>query len=92
MALLLAGLGTVTLSAWPVGHLASRSGPFKQIFSTASVAACVALAVVGAGYAIAGARFDSLTYLAAAMVVFAVGLEAMERQRNRIDSEVSTSA
>jgi hypothetical protein len=52
----------------------------------------VALAVVGAGYAIAGARFDSLTYLAAALVVFAVALEAMERHRNRIVSEVSTSA
>ena len=59
---------------------------FKRIFSNASVAACVALAVVGAGYAIAGARFDSLTYLASAMVVCAVGLEAMERQRNRIVS------
>ena len=64
----------------------------KQIFSTASIAACVALAVVGAGYAIAGARFDSLTYLAAAMVVFAVGLEAMERRRNRTVSGVSASA
>ncbi len=65
---------------------------FKQVFSTASVAACVALAVAGAGYAIAGARFDSLTYLAVAMVVFAAGLEAVERRRNRIASEASTSA
>jgi hypothetical protein len=52
----------------------------------------VALAVVGAGYAIAGARFDSLTILAAAMVVFAVVLEAIDRRRSRIVSEVSTSA
>jgi membrane protease YdiL (CAAX protease family) len=64
----------------------------KQIFSTASIGACVALAVVGAGYAIAGARFDSLTILAAAMVVFAVVLEAIDRRRSRIVSEVSTSA
>jgi membrane protease YdiL (CAAX protease family) len=90
-----AHLAGVLLAGFVIGAMVTwRRGAatFKQIFSTASVAACVALAVLGAGYAIAGARFDSLTYLAAAMVVFAVGLEAMERQRNRLVSEVSTSA
>lgn len=75
----------ITIVIWRRGAAA-----LKQIFSTSSVAACVALAVVEAGYAAAGARFDSLTYLAVVMVVFAVGLEAMERYR--IVSKVSTSA
>ena len=85
----------VLLAACVIGAMVvwrRGAATFKQIFSTASVAACVALAIVGAGYAIAGARFDSLTYLAAVMVVFAVGLEAMERRRNRFVSAVSTSA
>jgi membrane protease YdiL (CAAX protease family) len=86
-AVLLAAFAIGAMVAWRRG-----AATFKRIFSTASVPACVALAVVGAGYAISGARFDSLTLLAAAMVVFAVGLEAMERQRNRPVSEVSTSA
>ena len=74
----------VLLAAFVIGAIFSwRRGAaaIKQIFSTASVAACVALAVVGAGYAIAGARFDSVTILAVAMVVFAVGLEAMDRRQ-----------
>lgn len=85
----------VLLAAFVIGAIVTwRRGlaATKQIFSTASLAACVVLAIVGAAYAIAGARFDSLTILAAAMVVFAVVLEAMERRRNRIVSEASTSA
>ena len=74
---------------WSLGVEARAA--LKQVFSTSSVAACVVLAVVGTVYAIVGARFDSVMYLAAAMVVLAVCLEAMERQRNRIVSEVSTS-
>jgi membrane protease YdiL (CAAX protease family) len=85
----------VLLAAFVIGAIFSwRRGvaTFKQIFSTASAVASVALAVVGAGYAIAAARFDIVTILAAAMVVFAVVLEAMDRRRNRIVSEVSTPA
>lgn len=85
----------VLLAAFVIGSMVAwRRGAaaLKQIFSTSSVAACVALAVVGAGYAIAGSRFDILTYLSAAMVVFAIGLEALERRRRPIVSDVSTSA
>jgi membrane protease YdiL (CAAX protease family) len=85
----------VLLAAFVIGAIFSwRRGvaTFKQIFSTASAVASVALAVVGAGYAIAAARFDIVTILAAAMVVFAVVLEAIDRRRSRIVSEVSTSA
>jgi membrane protease YdiL (CAAX protease family) len=84
---LLVAFVIVAMFAWRRGAAA-----LKQIFATASVAACVGLALVGAGYAIAAARLDSLTILAAAMVVFAVVLEAMDRRRNRIVSEVSTPA
>lgn len=85
----------VLLAAFAIGAMVAwRQGTaaFKQIFSGASVGACVALAVVGAGYAIAGARFDSLMILAVAMVVFAIGLEAVERRRNRNVRAISTSA
>ncbi|HUA84214.1 MAG TPA: CPBP family intramembrane glutamic endopeptidase [Bryobacteraceae bacterium] len=84
---LLAVLVIGTVVAWRRGAAA-----LQRVFSTASVAGCVALAVIGAGYAIAGARFDSLTFLAIAMVMFAVGLEAKERQRSPIVSQLSTSA
>ena len=85
----------VLLAAFALGAIVAwRRGAaiLKQIFSTASVAACVALAVVAGGFAIAGDRFDGLTVLAAAMVVFAVAPEAMERRRTRIVSTLSTSA
>lgn len=85
----------VILAAFVIGAMVTwRRGAaaLKQTFSTSSVAACVGLAVVGAVYAIAGARFESLMYLAVAMVVFAVGLEAVERKRNPMVRQVSTSA
>ncbi len=84
---LLAALVIGALVAWRRGAAA-----LKQVFSTSSIAACVVLAVMGTVYAIVGARFDSVMYLAVAMVVLAVCLEAMERKRNRIVREVSTSA
>lgn len=57
----------------------------KQVFSSASVVACVALGLVGTGYAIAAARIEALEYVAAAMIVLAIALEARERGRNRMD-------
>jgi len=45
----------------------------------------VTLAVIGAAYAIAGARFDSLMVVALAMVVCAVALEAIDRKRRGPD-------
>ncbi|MDQ2841743.1 MAG: CPBP family intramembrane metalloprotease [Acidobacteriota bacterium] len=65
----------------------------RQVFSNASAAACAALAVVGAGYAIMAARDEPLVYVAAAgAVVLAVGLEAMDRRRNRHVTETLISA
>jgi membrane protease YdiL (CAAX protease family) len=55
----------------------------KQVFSGASVPWCAALGAVGAGYAIASQRAGGMVYVAAAMVGLAVGLEAMERGRER---------
>lgn len=63
----------------------------KQVFSKASVVWYVALAIIGTGYAIAAARMESLEYVAAGMVVLAVGLEAMDRWRNRMLTEPSIS-
>jgi membrane protease YdiL (CAAX protease family) len=83
----------VLLAALVVGALVARrrgAAALKQVFSTSSVSSCVALAVVGTAYAIVGARFDSVMFVAAAMVVLAVFLEAKERRRDRIAGEVST--
>ncbi len=60
----------------------------KQVFSGSTVAGCVALAVVGTGYAIAGARIERLAFVAAGMVVAAIGLEAMDRRRDRAAAAV----
>jgi hypothetical protein len=60
------------------------STALRQVFSSASAAGCVELAVVGTGWAIAAARVEHLDYAAAGMVVLAVGLEAMECGREQI--------
>ena len=54
----------------------------RQVFSSATAARCVALALLGTGYAIAAARVERLQLAAAGMVVLAVGLEAIERRRD----------
>jgi membrane protease YdiL (CAAX protease family) len=72
------------LAALVIGAVAtSRQGlaVLKQVFSGASVTACVALGIIGAGYAIASQRVEALVYAAAAMVVVAVVLEALDRRR-----------
>jgi hypothetical protein len=63
----------------------------RQVFSTGSGAACGALAVVGAGYAMVAYRIDALAYVGAGLVVLAVGLEAADRRRSRIARPVSIS-
>jgi len=63
----------------------------KQVFSRASVTSCIALAVVGMSYAIAIQRLAWLVYAGAAMVVIAVGLEALDRS-NRIDDSPGDGA
>jgi hypothetical protein len=61
----------------------------KQVFSGASVVWCVALAVVGAGYAVLSQRGEIATYVAAAMLGLAVGLEAMNRGREKAAESIS---
>jgi membrane protease YdiL (CAAX protease family) len=55
----------------------------KQVFSGAAVGRCAALGLIGAGYVIAAQRIDGLVFAAAAMVAIAVGLETLDRRRNR---------
>jgi membrane protease YdiL (CAAX protease family) len=56
----------------------------KQVFSTASVAACVGLAALSASYAIVAARDEPWVYGAAiGMAALAVGLEATDQRRER---------
>jgi len=55
----------------------------KQVFSKAKVAACLALGVVGTSWVIASQRIEALVFVAAAMVVVAVVLEAIDRRRER---------
>jgi hypothetical protein len=51
-----------------------------------------ALALVGMWYAIASQRVEGLVFAASAMLVLAVGLEAVDRQRDRTAESASTSA
>jgi membrane protease YdiL (CAAX protease family) len=74
----------VLLAAFVIGAVVTwRKGmaTVKQVFSGASAAGCVVLAVVGTSYAIAAARVERLELAAVGMVVLAVALEAMERRR-----------
>jgi hypothetical protein len=52
----------------------------RQVFSDARVVECVALGGVGAVYAIASARVGGFVFVAAAMVVVAIVLEAVDRR------------
>lgn len=55
----------------------------RHVFSDAEVVWCFVLGVVGTAYAIASARVGSLVFVAAAMVVLAVVVEAVDRRRER---------
>ncbi len=74
----------VLLAAFVIGAVALwRRGVsvFKQVFAMATATACAALAVVETGYVLVAARVERLEYVAAGMVVLAIGLEAMDRRR-----------
>jgi len=64
----------------------------KHVFSGASVAGCAALGVVGVGYAVLSRQIEGLAYVAAAMVLVAVGFEAVDRRRHRVVQPISTPA
>jgi membrane protease YdiL (CAAX protease family) len=73
------------LAAFVVGTvLLARRGAVvvKQVFAGASVLSSVALAALGAGYAIVSQR-PGIVYVAAAMLGLAMGLEAMHRGQDR---------
>jgi hypothetical protein len=54
----------------------------KNVFTGARVPACLVLAAVGIGYAIAAQRLGFLIYVAAAMLGLAVAFESMDRRHN----------
>ncbi len=56
----------------------------KQVFASATAAACWTLAAIEAAYSLIAFRIGALTYVAAGMVALAVVLEALERRRNRV--------
>ncbi len=88
-------LQAVMLAAFVIGAaVVWRRGAYvvKQVFSGASVVWCVVLALVGMAYAIASERVDGLVFVAAGMVALAVGLEVMDRRRDRVAEPASTSA
>jgi membrane protease YdiL (CAAX protease family) len=64
----------------------------RQVFSDATVVGCIVLGVVGAGYAIASARVEGFVFVAAAMVVLAVFLEAMDKRRERAAEPVGRTS
>ena len=79
--------GAVALTAYVIaGVLTRRRGlaVVKHVFSSASVARCVALGVIGVGYAIASQRIEGLVFAAATMVIVALVLEAVDRRSDRV--------
>jgi CAAX prenyl protease-like protein len=82
----------LVLAAFFVGAvLLSRRGAavVKRVFSGASAVWCLALAAVGAAYALASQR-EATVYVAAAMLGLAIGFEAMHRGRDGASQPIST--
>lgn len=77
----------VLLTAFVFGAVVmARCGvaTLKQVFASATVVGCLALAVVGTGYAIASEQVDGLFLAATAMLALAVALEAMDRGAHHV--------
>jgi membrane protease YdiL (CAAX protease family) len=70
-------------------------GALRQVFSHARVAACTILAVLLALYAVEANRIPWMTQIAIGMLVVALGLEALDRGKNkrrgRLDNAVNQS-
>ncbi len=84
----------VLLAAFMAGILIlARQGAavVRGVFSGAGVASSVALALVGASFALAVARIEGIEFAAVGMIALALGLETLER-RKRIAKSESTSA
>ena len=80
------GVIVATLIVGAVDAARRGAAVVKEVFSRAAFVPCAVLGVVGAGYAIVSARLDGFVFVAAAMVVLAVVLEAMDRPRERAAS------
>jgi membrane protease YdiL (CAAX protease family) len=76
----------VFLIAFVIGGLTLRRravAAIKHVFSDTSLAVCIALGLLGIGWAVASHTVEHLVFVAVAMVVVAVGLEARGRPRER---------
>ena len=62
----------------------------RDVFYRAGKTSCLALMVAGIAWAILGAQVDKLTYVAAAMVMLAIVLEAVESRQTRVDLSPET--
>jgi len=79
--------GLAMLAVLVIGGVVTRRRAVaivKHVFSNARVTACVALGVLGTGWAIAAQWIEGLDLAAAAMLVLAVGLESVDRWRSRV--------
>jgi hypothetical protein len=64
----------------------------KQVFPNTKLGATVALALVQTVYMIAVTRVDKFVYVAVALLVVAVTLEAVDRRRSQVAQAESASA
>lgn len=77
----------VIVAALIVGALVTaRRGAIivRQVFSRATFVTCVVLGAVGGGYAFVSARVGGFVFVAAAMVLLAIILEAVDRQQRPV--------
>jgi membrane protease YdiL (CAAX protease family) len=72
--------------AWPGGMKA-----VKQVFTNTRTAACAVLAALETAYVIAAGRIGSMTYVAIAMLLLAVALQAIDRRQNRRSTGASVN-
>jgi membrane protease YdiL (CAAX protease family) len=85
----------VLLIAFVIGAIIlARRGTLvvRQVFSSAGAARCATLAIVGAAYAVAAGRIEGLQLAAVALLLVAIGLEAIERRTSRVEKSASASA
>jgi Type II CAAX prenyl endopeptidase Rce1-like len=83
---LLLVLVIVAFLAWPGGMKA-----VKQVFTNTRAAACAVLAALETAYVIAAGRIGSMTYVAIAMLLLAVALQAIDRRQNRRSTGASVN-
>jgi hypothetical protein len=75
------------------GFFAWRGGlaVVRQVFAKTHVAACAALAVAQTLYVIEAHQISAMTQIAIGMLAVALGLEAIDRRKDRRGGPASTS-